>query len=149
ASRRPRYRAPRRGDRLPGLDRRVRAFPYIDAARMRRDLLLLRKDALVLRRSPLLFAVLLIYPVMIAVLVGLVATYVTSKPRVGLVDEDHLPATIVVAGHRFHVNRTIREVSRNLHLVRLPAAEANRELQNGKLVATLTVPPGFIADLKG
>jgi len=114
-----------------------------------RVLLLLRKDALILRRSPLLFGVLLVYPVLIAVLVGLVATYVTSKPRVGLVDHDNLPATFVLAGHRFHVNRTIEEVSRNVDLVRLPTAEANRELQNGKLVAILTVPHGFIAALKG
>ena len=116
---------------------------------MKRVGLLLRKDALILRRSPLILGVLLAYPVMIAVLVGLVATYVTSKPRVGLVDEDHLPATFVLAGHRFHVNRTIKEVSRNVHLERLTAAEANRELHEGKLVATLTVPPGFIASLKG
>jgi ABC-2 type transport system permease protein len=83
------------------------------------------------------------------VLVGLVATYVTSKPRVALVDRAGLPATFDLAGHRFHVNATIREVSRNVHLVRLSRAEANRELQNGKVVATLTVPPGFVADLKG
>jgi len=116
---------------------------------VKRVALLLRKDVLVLRRSPLLVGVLFAYPVVIAVLVGLVATYVTSKPRVALVDQERLPATFTLAGHTFHVNETIREVSRNVHLVRLPAGEANRELQNGKVVATLTVPPGIISDLKG
>lgn len=111
--------------------------------------LLLRKDLLVLRRSPLLTGVLFAYPVVIAVLVGLVATYVTSKPRVGFVDEEHLPKTFVLAGHRFHVQDTIREVSTKVHLVPLSASEANRELQNGSIVAALTIPPGFIADLKG
>ena len=46
---------------------------------------LLRKDLLVLRRSPLLLAILVAYPLAIAVLVGLVASYGSSKPRVALV----------------------------------------------------------------
>ena len=43
--------------------------------------LLLRKDLTVLRRSPLLLGALLAYPVVIALLVGLVAGYASSKPR--------------------------------------------------------------------
>ena len=58
---------------------------------MNRIWLVLRKDALVLRRSPLLFGILIAYPVAIALLVGLVAGYASSKPRVALVDEDNLP----------------------------------------------------------
>jgi hypothetical protein len=46
---------------------------------------------LVLRRSPLLLAILVAYPLAIAVLVGLVASYGSSKPGVPLVDEDNLP----------------------------------------------------------
>ena len=53
--------------------------------------LLLRKDLTVLRRSPLLLGALLAYPVVIALLVGLVAGYASSKPRVAYVDEDNVP----------------------------------------------------------
>jgi len=67
-------------------------------AGMNRIWLVLRKDALVLRRSPLLFGILIAYPVAIALLVGLVAGYASSKPRVALVDEDNLPATVVLGG---------------------------------------------------
>src|SRR5919204_5429660 len=116
---------------------------------MTRVWLLLRKDALVLRRSPLLLAILLAYPVAIAVLVGLVASYASSKPRVALVDEDHLPPTVVIGGERFHVDNTIREVSKNVKLVRLSSASAERQLRNGKVVAVVTVPDGFIATLEG
>jgi ABC-2 type transport system permease protein len=116
---------------------------------MTRVWLLLRKDALVLRRSPLLLAILLAYPVAIAVLVGLVASYASSKPRVALVDEDHLPPTVVIGGERFHVDNTIREVSKNVKLVRLSSASAERQLRNGKVVAVVTVPAGFIATLEG
>jgi ABC-2 type transport system permease protein len=111
-------------------------------------LLLLRKDLRILRRSPLLVAILVAYPLAIAGLVGLVAGYASSKPRVALVDEDGLPARIVVGGHRFHVNRTIARVSRNVRLVRLSRDDAAHQLRTGKVVATVTVPRGFVADLK-
>ncbi len=112
---------------------------------MTRTWLIVRKDALVLRRSPLLFGILLAYPVAIALLVGLVAGYSNSKPRVALVDEDNLPATVVIGGKRFHVDHTIKEVSRNVKLVRLSAGDAQRQLRNGEVVAVVTVPPGRTA----
>jgi hypothetical protein len=116
---------------------------------VKRVALLLRKDLLVLRRSPLLLTILVAYPLAIAVLVGLVASYGSSKPRVALVDEDNLPATVVLGGHRFHVDRTIREVSKNVKLVRLDADEADRQLRDGRVVAVVTVPPGFVSTLRG
>jgi hypothetical protein len=111
--------------------------------------LIVRKDLRVLWRSPVLLGVLLAYPLVIALLVGLVAGYASSKPRVALVDEDGLPRTVVVGGETFHVDSTIRTVSQEVKLVRLDATEAARQLRTGKVVATITVPPGFIADLKG
>ena len=116
---------------------------------MSRVLLLLRKDLLILRRSPLLAGILIAYPLAIAVLVGLVASYGSAKPRVAFVDEDNLPATVVLGGHRFHVDRTIREVSKNVKLVRLDHDEAERQLRDGRVVAVVTVPPGFVATLRG
>jgi ABC-2 type transport system permease protein len=104
---------------------------------------------LVLRRSPLLLGILLAYPVAIAVLVGLVASYASAKPRVAFVDEDNLPPTVVIAGKHFHVDRTITQVSKNVKLVRLSPVAAQRQLRTGKVVAVVTVPPGFIATLKG
>ncbi|MDX6542514.1 MAG: type transport system permease protein, partial [Gaiellaceae bacterium] len=115
---------------------------------MRRAWLVLGKDLRILRRSPFLLGVLVAYPIVIALLVGLVAGYANAKPRVAFVDEDGLPAVIAVGGHKFHVQSTIDRVSRNVRLVRLSPKEADRELRTGKVVATITVPPGFVADLK-
>jgi hypothetical protein len=115
---------------------------------MRRVWLVLRKDLRVLRRSPLLLGVLLAYPLLIAALVGLVAGYANAKPRVAFVDLDGLPEIVEVGGRRFHVDRTIRRVGSEVELVRLSAEEAERELETGGVVATLTVPDGFIADLR-
>jgi ABC-2 type transport system permease protein len=111
--------------------------------------LMLRKDLLVLRRSPLLLAMLVAYPVLIAVLVGLVAIYANSKPRVALVDQAGLPAKIVLAGHTFDVNRTIARVSKDVTLVRLSHRAAEKELADGKVVAVVTVPPNFLSELRG
>jgi ABC-2 type transport system permease protein len=116
---------------------------------LRNAALILRKDLRVLWRSPVLLGVLLAYPLVIALLVGLVAGYANSKPRVALVDEDGLPSTVVVGGEKFHVDSTIRTVSNEVKLVRLDPEEAERQLRTGKVVATITVPAGFIADLKG
>jgi ABC-2 type transport system permease protein len=110
--------------------------------------LLLRKDLRVLVRSPLLLGVLLVYPLLVAGLVGLVAGYGSAKPRVALVDEDHLPQVVAVGGHRFRIQDAIDEVGKNVHLVRMDPPAARRALSTGRVVATLTVPPGFLADLK-
>jgi ABC-type Na+ efflux pump permease subunit len=115
---------------------------------VKRVALLLRKDALILRRSPLLLGLLLAYPLLIALLVGLVAGYANAKPRVALVDEERLPPVVEVGGHRFDVNKTIDRVSENVDLVRLERAEAQRELRSGKVVAVVTVPEGFVATLQ-
>jgi ABC-type multidrug transport system permease subunit len=84
----------------------------------------------------------------VAGLVGLVAGYGSSKPRVALVDEDHLPPVVIVGGHHFRIRDAIDQVSKNVHLVRMDPEEARRALATGRVVATLTVPPGFLADLK-
>jgi hypothetical protein len=101
----------------------------------------------VLLRSPLLLGALLAYPIVIALLVGLVAGYASSKPRIAFVDEDQLPPVVVVGGHRFHLQTVIEQVARQVTLVRMSPGEAERELSSGKVVATITVPPGFLADL--
>jgi len=110
--------------------------------------LLLRKDLRVLLRSPLLLGALVAYPIVIAVLVGLVAGYASAKPRVAFVDEDNLPPVVSVAGHRFHWQTVVNEVAKQVTLVQLPQAEAQRELSTGKVVAVITVPPGFLGDLQ-
>jgi ABC-2 type transport system permease protein len=115
---------------------------------VRRAGLILGKDLRVLRRSPLLLGILVAYPILIAVLVGLVAGFASAKPRVALVDEDGLPPTVTIAGHTFDVNRTIDEVGSNVKLVRLSPEEAKHQLDTGKVVAVVTVPPGFVARLR-
>ena len=115
---------------------------------MRRVALLLGKDLRVLRRSPLLLGVLLAYPLLIAALVVLVAQYANAKPRVALVDEDGLPATVQIGGQTFHPDSTIDRVAKEVDLVRLDADDARRQLDTGRVVAVVTIPPGFVSELR-
>ncbi len=86
---------------------------------MRAAWLVLAKDVRTLLRTPVLLGVLLAYPLLIAALLGLVAGYASSKPRVAFVDEDGLPAHLVVGTHAFDVAKTIDQVAQNVTLVRL------------------------------
>ena len=115
---------------------------------MKRSALVLGKDLRVLRRSPVLVGVLIVYPLLVAGLVGLVAGYGSSKPRVALVDEDHLPPVVHIGGRSFRIADAIDTVGKNVHLVRMSPDEADRALRSGRIVATLTVPPGFLAELR-
>ncbi len=115
---------------------------------MRRAALLLGKDLRVLRRSPVLLGVLVSYPLLIALLLALVAGYANAKPRVAFVDDDNLPAEVEIGGRTFHIQRTIDRVSDDVTLVELDRAEAERQLRNGKVVAVVRVPAGFLAQLQ-
>ena len=61
---------------------------------------LLLKDLQILRRSPLQSAVLVLYPVLIAVLVGFAISRGSEKPRVAFVNEVPQNSRIVVGGQK-------------------------------------------------
>ena len=116
---------------------------------MRQVGLILRKDLLILRRSPALLAVLVAYPLVIAVLIGLTAAYANSKPRVALVDLDGIPHHVTVAGQTFDVDALIHQVAKNVEIVHMSEGQAASQLASGRVAAVVTIPFGFIGDLKG
>ncbi len=116
---------------------------------MRATGLILRKDLLVLRRSPALLGVLVAYPLVIALLIGLTAAYANAKPRVALVDRDGIPPSVTVAGKTFDVDGLIDQVAKNVELVRMSADQGADQLASGRVAAVITIPAGFVAQLKG
>ena len=111
--------------------------------------LLLGKDLRTLRRSPLLLAALVLYPILFAVLVGLVVRYANDRPRVAFVDLDHLPETLTVGSQQFNVEQVISQVQGSVDLVPLSQEEADDQLASGGIVAEIVVPPGFASKLRG
>ena len=116
---------------------------------MRKIWLLLAKDLRILARSPALLAALILYPLVFAVLVGLVVRYASDRPRVAFVDLDRLPQTLTVGGQRFNVPRVISEVQGSVELVPMDEEEGDRQLATGGIVAEIVVPPGFASKLRG
>lgn len=110
--------------------------------------LLLGKDLRVLRRSPALVAALVVYPLLFAVLVGLVVRFAADRPRVAFVDLDNLPERLTIAGHEFDVDRVIEQVNDKADLVPMSEDQARRELETGEVVAAIVVPRGFAAKLR-
>lgn len=109
--------------------------------------LLLGKDARRLARSPLLLVALVVYPLLIALLLGLVVRYAGERPRVALVDQAGLPSVIVIGDERFDL-RTLFEDAAEVELVRMPPDEAARQVATGQAVASLTIPRNFTVKLR-
>jgi hypothetical protein len=104
--------------------------------------LLLAKDARVLARSRVLAAGLVVYPLLVALVVGLVVRYTGERPEVSLVGEDALPALARVGDRTFDFREVLRDAP-EVRLVSRSAADAERELESGRALATLVIPPGF------
>ena len=115
---------------------------------MRTIRLLLGKDVRLLRRSPALAGALIVYPLVVALLVGLVVRYAGERPRVALVAPEGLPSMIVVGKQTFDLQQLFAG-AKEVKLVRMPAAQAEHELSSGQVLAVLTVPKGFTSDLRG
>jgi hypothetical protein len=115
---------------------------------LRAAALLTHKDLISLRRAPLVVVLLACYPLLIAGLVGLVAGYANARPRVAVVDLDHIPATSKIAGHTYHIKGAIDEVAKNVRISWMSKAAAEQALRTGSVVGVITIPQGFLADLK-
>ena len=116
---------------------------------MRRVALLLRKDIRTLGRMPALAVALVAYPLVIALVVGLVVRYAGERPRVALVDEQGaLSGLLVVGNARFDVERRLEQAT-EVDLVRMSRAQAEHDLETGRVAAAVIVPPDFITKLRG
>ena len=64
---------------------------------------MLKKDLLILARSRVLVAVLVVYPVAVALLIGLAISRAPSKPKVAIVNLSPPSATVELGGTRLNV----------------------------------------------
>jgi ABC-2 type transport system permease protein len=116
---------------------------------VRRVGLLLAKDLRILARSPLVLTAFLVYPLLIAALVGIVVRYAGERPRVAFVDRDGLPQELVVGGQRFDVGQVLAQVEHEVDLIPLSEADAAARLAAGRVVAEIVVPQGFASEVRG
>jgi ABC-2 type transport system permease protein len=103
---------------------------------------LLGKDLVILRRSRLLVVVLVIYPVAIALLIGLAISRSPSRPRVAIVDETPPGETIQVGPRRVELSQYANEIFSQVDAVHASSrAEAERLVRSGSVLAAVVIPP--------
>jgi ABC-2 type transport system permease protein len=111
---------------------------------------LLVKDLQILRRSPLLVAMLIIYPAAIALMIGFALSSPPGKPKVAIY-------TGVKAGHgkihfgsqQVNVSHYAQELFSSVQAIKAPSpAAAVADVRDGRALAALIIPAGITQQLQ-
>jgi ABC-type multidrug transport system permease subunit len=111
---------------------------------------LLLKDLRILRRSPLLVGLLVVYPIVIAVLIGFALSRGPDKPEVafynGLAGE---PAIVELGGERIDLNEEGSQLFDEIEPVPVDSREdAIQKVRDGDVLGALIVPEDLASDLQ-
>ncbi len=101
---------------------------------------LLHKDLLILGRSRLLLALLIVYPVAIALLIGFAISRSPSRPRVAIVDETPPGETVRVGNERVSIGQYARQLFSQVQPVSVLSGVQVREATR-KMSARRPSPP--------
>lgn len=109
---------------------------------------LLAKDLLILRRSRLLVGVLVVYPIAIALLIGLAISRSPGKPKVAIVDETPPGQTVSVGSRRVPIAAYAEEVFSQVQPVHAGSrAQAVQKIESGEVLAAVVIPANVAARL--
>ena len=111
---------------------------------------LLLKDLRILRRSPLLVALLILYPIVVAVLIGFALSRGPEKPQVALYNG--LPESasqIELGGDRIDLTEQSRPLYDAIEPVRVRSrAEAIQKVRDGEVLGALVIPDNLSEKLQ-
>jgi ABC-2 type transport system permease protein len=109
---------------------------------------LLRKDLLILRRSRALVAVLVIYPVAIALLIGLALSRSPGKPKVAIANLAAPGATVELGGSKVEVARYYAQLLDEVQPLPVATrAEAVDKVRSGEALAAVVIPANIASKL--
>ena len=112
---------------------------------------LLLKDLQILRRSPLLVGLLVLYPLVVALLVGVALSSGPSKPKVAFANL--VPpgeAKINVGGQQLDATNYASELFDSVDPIRVKTREeAIAKVESGEALGALVIPPDVIQRLQG
>ena len=109
---------------------------------------LLHKDLLILRRSRLTVALLVVYPVAIALLIGLALSRGPTKPRVAIVNETTPGAIVQVGGRSVDVSQYANQLFSQVEGVPTATrAQAIAKIKSGAVLAAVVIPRDIAARL--
>ena len=111
---------------------------------------LLVKDLRILRRSPLLVSMLVLYPIVIAVLIGFALSRGPDKPEVAFYNE--LPAsagTLELGGRRIDITKEGRRLFDAIEPVQVGSREeAIEKVRDGDVLAAIVIPKDLTEKLQ-
>jgi len=106
---------------------------------------LLLKDLQILRRSPLQAALLVVWPILIAVLVGFAVSRSPDKPRVAFLNEVPADSRISVGGEQLPSSNVSDRICRKVECVDVgDRDEAEAKVSSGDVIAALVLPANLV-----
>ena len=111
---------------------------------------LLVKDLQLLRRSPLVTGLLIVYPIVLAVLIGLAISRSPEKPRVAFLNEIPTGAGLQLGDGGFSQDEARRQLCAKIDCVDVSSrAEVEQKVKDGDVLGGLILPADFISKLQG
>jgi ABC-type transport system involved in cytochrome c biogenesis permease component len=109
---------------------------------------MLKKDLLILARSRVLVAALVLYPVAVALLIGLAISRAPGKPKVAIANLSPPSATVELGGTRLNVAHYYSQLLDQVQPVPVATrAEAVRAVRSGKALAGIVIPANIASRL--
>jgi len=111
---------------------------------------LLVKDLQLLRRSPLVTGLLIVYPIVLAVLIGLAISRSPEKPRVAFLNQIPSGGGLNLGDTGFSQDEARRELCAKIECVDVSSrAEVEQKVKDGDVLGGLILPVDFISKLQG
>ncbi len=109
---------------------------------------LLGKDLLILRRSRVLVAVLVVYPIAIALLIGLALSRSPGKPKVAIANLAPPGASVELGGSRVEVGRYYAQLFSEVQPLPVATrAQAVAKVRSGEALAAVVIPANIASKL--
>jgi ABC-2 type transport system permease protein len=109
---------------------------------------LLLKDLQILRRSPLVAALLVIYPIAIAVLIGFALSRGPESPRVALLNEVPPATELTIGGEKIDLDIVREELCDRVECVEVSdREEARRMVSSGAVLGAVVIPADLVEKL--
>jgi ABC-2 type transport system permease protein len=107
------------------------------------------KDLQIMRRSPLLTAILVIYPIVIAVLIGFALSRGPARPQVAFLNEIPEGTPLVIGGRQLDITGARGELCSRIDCIDVSSEdEARQMVESGDVLAALILPKDFITDIE-
>src|SRR3954469_15084625 len=111
---------------------------------------LLLKDLRILKRSPLMVSLLVIYPIVIAVLIGFALSRGPDKPKVAFYNGLPVSAsTLELGGHKLNLADEEGQLFKDVDVVKADSPEdVEQKVRDGDVLAGIVIPKDLAANLQ-